>query len=63
MNHLNLQSSAFGIKLLPKILKSLAMQKVEPVFAQLVDNSPNAGRYTKRHDAMEFLKGILKESE
>merc|ERR1711971_64147 len=49
-------SSAFGIKLLPKILKSLAMQKVEPVFAQLVDNSPNAGRYTKRHDAMEFLK-------
>jgi hypothetical protein len=58
MNHFHLQSSAFGIKALPKILKSLAMKKLEPVFAQLVDNSPNAGRYTNRHDAMEFLKGI-----
>ena len=32
------------------------MKKVEPVFAHLVDNSLNAGKYTDRHEAMEFLK-------
>ena len=51
-----LQGTALGIKILPKILKTAARKKVEPIFVQLVDNSPYAGRYTDRHDAMEFLK-------
>lgn len=32
------------------------MKTVEPIFAHVVDNSPNAGQYTDRHEAMEFLK-------
>ena len=31
-------------------------KSVEPIMVQLVDNNPLAGRYTDRHDAMEFLK-------
>ena len=29
---------------------------MEPIFVQLVDNSPYAGASTNRHEAMEFLK-------
>ena len=50
------QGSAFGIKILPKILKSTARKKFEPIYVQLVDNDPYAGRHTDRHKAMEFLK-------
>lgn len=50
------QSTAIGTKVLPKLLKIAAFKTVEPIFVQLVDNSPHAGRYTDRHDAMEFLK-------
>jgi hypothetical protein len=45
-----------GIKIVPKLVKNRSFSKVEPIYIQLVDNSPNAGRYTDRHDAMEFLK-------
>lgn len=45
-----------GIKLLPKLLKGMAMKTVEPIFVHLVTNDPNAGRYTDRHQAMEFLQ-------
>jgi hypothetical protein len=40
----------------PKVLKTLAMKKLEPIFVHVVDNSPQAGRYTDRHEAMDFLK-------
>ena len=49
-------STAVGTKVLPKLLKTLAMKKFEPIYAHLVDQSVNAGKYTDRHDAMEFLK-------
>ena len=51
-----LQRTALGTKILPKLLKTFAFKTVEPIFVQLVDNSPQAGRYTDRHEAMEFLK-------
>jgi len=49
-------STALGVKVLPKILKSMAMKRIEPIFTHLVDNSPNAGRYTNRRKARKFLK-------
>lgn len=52
----NTADTALGIKVLPKILKSLAMKNVEPIFVHVVDNDPNVGRHTDRHKAMEFLK-------
>ena len=50
------QNTAFGTKILPKILQTTAGKKVEPIYVQLVDNSPYAGRYTDRHKAMKFLE-------
>lgn len=37
-------------------MKFFGFLPIEPVFVQLVDNSQNAGRYTDRHNATEFLK-------
>ena len=48
--------SFFGIKVLPKILKSMAMKRIEPLFIHLVDNNPNAGTYTNRRKARNFLE-------
>ena len=53
---LSLSYNAIGIKVVPKILRKLAMKNVEPIFVHVVDNSPSAGRYTDRHEAMEFMK-------
>ena len=58
LSYLNFQNTALGVKVLPKILKSMAMKRIEPIFTHLVDNSPNAGRYTNRRKARKFLKGL-----
>jgi hypothetical protein len=50
------KGTAIGVKMLPKLLKTFAIKSVEPIFVHMVDNSPDAGRHTNRHDAMEFLK-------
>ena len=42
--------------MIPKILKTISLSSLEPIFIHMVDNAPNAGRYTDRHQAMEFLK-------
>ena len=34
----------------------MAGKEVDPIIVLLVDNSPNAGRYTKRSAAMAFLE-------
>ena len=58
LSYFNFQNTALGVKVLPKILKSMAMKRIEPIFTHLVDNSPNAGRYTNRRKARKFLKGL-----
>ena len=32
------------------------MKSVDPIVVGLIDNSPDAGRYTNKHDAIAFLK-------
>jgi len=45
-----------GIKYLLHFLKITAGAKINPILVQVVDNAPEAGRYTGRYEAMEFLE-------
>ena len=45
-----------SLKILPKLLKIIAFKKVEPTLVFMVDMSLEAGRYTDRRKAYEFLK-------
>ena len=45
-----------GIKYLLHFLKITAGAKINPILVQMVDNDPEAGRYTSRLEAMEFLE-------
>ena len=45
-----------GIKYLLHFLKITAGAKVSPILIQMVDNDPEAGRYTGRYEALAFLE-------